>query len=100
MNPILINQHVIWLQPVTPTPLIVGQHRTIPYPMWYIIVPSFVLMDLNMYSMHYSRIKGPDSLISTRRKGYVVNVTQPKQMPPIEQLLQNLYLFIIPILGL
>ncbi len=53
--------------------------------MWYII-PSFVPMDPNMYSMYYLGIKELDPLIFRRNKGYVVSVTQPKQMPPIEQL--------------
>jgi hypothetical protein len=46
--------------------------------MWYNIIPSFVPMDLNMYSMYYSRIKGPDPLISQKRKGYEVIVIQPE----------------------
>jgi hypothetical protein len=57
-NLILINRHLGWLQPITP--LIIGQPKTIFYPMWYNIVPYFVLMDPSMYSMYYSRIKGPD----------------------------------------
>jgi hypothetical protein len=42
-----------------------------------------------MYSMYYSEIKRHDPLISRRRKGYAINVIQPKQVPPIEQLVQN-----------
>jgi len=53
-----------------------------------------------MYSMYYSRIKGPNPLISRRRKGYVVNVTQLEQVPLVEQLVQNQYLVKIPISGL
>ncbi len=51
-NPIPITQHFGWTQPVKP--LIVRQPQTIPYLMWYNIIPSFVPMDLNMYSMYYS----------------------------------------------
>ncbi len=36
--------------------------------MWYNIVPSFVPMDLNMYFMYYSGIKGLDPLIFRKRK--------------------------------
>jgi hypothetical protein len=54
--------------------------------MWYNIVPSFIPMDPNMYSMYYSGIKGPDQLIFGRRKGYVVSFVQLEQVPPIEQL--------------
>jgi hypothetical protein len=57
--------------------------------MWYNTIPSFVPMDRNMYSMYYSKTKGPNPLISRRRKGYVVNVTQLEKVPPIEQLVQN-----------
>ncbi len=81
-NPILINQHVGWPQPITP--LVAWQPRTIPYPMWYNIVPSFLLMDFNMYSMYYSIIKGPNPLIFGKRKEYVVNVTQLEQVPHVE----------------
>jgi hypothetical protein len=45
--------------------------------MWYNVVPSFVPMDFNMYSMYYSRIKGLDPLIFTKKKGYATNVIQP-----------------------
>ncbi len=38
------------------------------------IVPSFVPMDLNMYSMYYLGIKGLDPLTFGRKKGYVNNV--------------------------
>ncbi len=48
--------------------------------MWYNTIPSFIPMDPNMYSMCYSRIKGPDTLIFGGNKGYAVNVTQPKQV--------------------
>jgi hypothetical protein len=50
-----------------------------------------------MYLMYYSWIKGPDPLIFGRNKVYVVGVTQPKQVPPIQQLVQNQYLVRIPI---
>jgi hypothetical protein len=43
-------------------------------------------MDLNMYSMYYSRIKGLDSLIFGRKKGYAIDVTQLEPMPLIDQL--------------
>jgi hypothetical protein len=39
--------------------------------------------------MYYSGIKGPEPLIFRRKKGYVIGVTQPKQVPPIEQLVQK-----------
>ncbi len=97
-NPIPVNQHVGWLQPITP--LIAMQPRTISYPTWYNSVPSFVLMDPNMYSMHYSKIKGPNPLISRRKKGYVIDVIQLKQVPHVEQLVQNQYPIKIPTLGL
>jgi hypothetical protein len=54
--------------------------------MWYNTIPSFVPMDLNMYSMYYLGIKGLDPLMYGRRKGYAINVIQLKQMPPLEQL--------------
>jgi hypothetical protein len=57
--------------------LIARQPKIIPYPMWHNIVPSFIPMDPNIYSMYYSGIKGPDPLNSRRRKGYVVGVVQP-----------------------
>jgi len=57
-------------------------------------------MNPNMYSMYYSRIKGPDPLISRRKEGYVVGVTQLKPVPPIEQLVQNQYLIRVPTYGL
>jgi hypothetical protein len=72
-NPILVNQHVGWSQLVTP--LIAWQPKTIPYPMWYNTLPSFVPMDFNMYSMYYLGIKGHDPLISRRRKGYAIGDT-------------------------
>jgi hypothetical protein len=46
-------------------------------------------MDLNMYSMYYSRIKGLDPLNSKIKKGYATSVTQPEPMPPIGQLVHN-----------
>jgi len=64
--------------------------------MWYNTIPSFVPMDLNMYSMYYSRINKPNPLLSKRKKGYVVDVTQLKRVPYIEQLVQNQYLIRIP----
>jgi hypothetical protein len=64
--------------------------------MWYNTIPSFVLMDPNMYSMYYSRIKWPNPLISRRNKGYAVGVTQLKPIPLIEQLVQNQYHVKIP----
>ncbi len=64
--------------------------------MWYNTTPSFVLMDLNMYSMYYSRIKGPDPLIFGRRKENAVDIIQLKQVPPIEQLVENRYPIKIP----
>ncbi len=30
--------------------------------MWYNTIPPFIPMDPNMYSMYYSRIKGPNPL--------------------------------------
>ncbi len=53
--------------------------------MWYII-PSFVPTDPSMYSMYYSRIKGPNPLIFGWNKRYVIGVTQPEQGQPIERL--------------
>jgi hypothetical protein len=54
--------------------------------MWYNIVPSFVPMDPNVYSMYYLGIKGLYPLISRGKKGDAIDVTQPKLVPPIEQL--------------
>jgi hypothetical protein len=93
-----ISQHVGWPQPITP--LIARQPKTIPYPMWYNTTPSFVPMDPNMYSMYYLRIKGPSPLIFGKKKENVINVIQPKQVPPIEKLVQNQYPIKIPTLGL
>ncbi len=57
-------------------------------------------MDPNMYSMYYSGIKGHDPFIFGKSMGYEVGVIQLKQVPPIEQLVQNQYLVKIPTLGL
>jgi hypothetical protein len=65
-NPILVNQHLNWPQPITP--LIAKQPRIVLYPMLYNTIPSFVFMDPNMYAMYYTRIKGLDPLISRRKK--------------------------------
>jgi hypothetical protein len=81
------------------TPLIAKQPRTVPYSMWYNIVPSFVPMDLNMYSMYYLGIKGLDPLIYRRKKGYATSVTKPKSVPHVEQLVHNQYPTKIPIYG-
>jgi len=48
------------------------------------IVPPFVPMDPNMYTMYYFRIKGPDPLISRRKERYVTNTTQTKLMSLVE----------------
>jgi len=48
--------------------------------MWYNTIPSFIPMDINMYSTYYSRIKGPDPLIFGRSKRYAVDVIQLKQV--------------------
>jgi hypothetical protein len=64
--------------------------------MWYNIVPSFVPMDPNVYSMYYLGIKGLYPLISRGKKGDAIDVTQPKLVPPIEQLVQNQYFTRIP----
>jgi hypothetical protein len=53
--------------------------------MWYNIIPYFVPMDPNMYSMYYLRIKGFDPWISGKTKGNAINVTQPELLPPIKQ---------------
>jgi hypothetical protein len=53
-------------------------------------------MDHDKYSMYYSRIKRFYPLISGRMKGYVISVIQPKQMPHVEQLVQNQYPVKIP----
>jgi hypothetical protein len=34
-------------------------------------------MDLNVYSMYYLRIEGPNPLISKKKKGDVIDDTQP-----------------------
>jgi hypothetical protein len=52
--------------------------------MWYDMVPSFISMDPNMYSMYYLRIKGFDPLIYREKKGYAIDVTQPDLMPHVE----------------
>jgi hypothetical protein len=57
--------------------------------MWYNIVPCFIAMDTNMYSMYYSRIKGLNPLIFRRMKGYAIGATQPDTMALVEQLVQN-----------
>ncbi len=54
--------------------------------MWYDTIIPFIPMDPNMYSMYYSRIKGLDPLISGRRERYVINITQVKLVPHVEQL--------------
>jgi hypothetical protein len=42
--------------------------------------------------MYYSRIKGPNPLIFGKKKGYVISITQLKQVPHVEQLVHNQYL--------
>jgi hypothetical protein len=91
-NPIPINQHL--RRPQLITPLIIEQPKTVLYPMWYSIVPSFVPMDLSMYFMYYSGIKGFDLLSFGRKNGYVVDVTQP--VPHVEQLVENQYPIKVP----
>jgi len=86
-NRILVSQHSDWLQLVTP--LIARQPKIILYHMWYNTITSFVLMDFNMYSMYYSRIKGLNPLNFGRKKGCGADVIQPKPMLPIGQLVQN-----------
>jgi hypothetical protein len=66
--------------------MIVGQPKVVPYPMWYNIVPPFVPMDRNMYSMYYFGIKGPNPLIFGRHERYAVGITQSELVPPIEQM--------------
>jgi len=79
------------------TPLIVGQPKVIPYPMWYNTLPPFIPMDLNRYFIYHSGIKGPDPLIFGKREKYVVGITQAKRVPPIEQLEETQYPIKIPI---
>jgi hypothetical protein len=67
-------------------PLIARQRKIVPYPMWYNIVPPFIPMDPNMYSMYYSKIKGLDPLIFKIKEIYAVGITKAKLVPPIEQL--------------
>jgi len=86
-NPISVSQHLGWPQLVTP--LIARQPKIILYMMWYNTIPSFLLMDLNMYSMYDLGIKGLDPLIFRRKKGCAANVIQLELMPFIEQLMQN-----------
>jgi hypothetical protein len=64
--------------------------------MWYNTILSFVPMDPNMYSMYDLGIKELDLLIFGRKNGYVVDVTQPELVPPIEQLMENHYPIRIP----
>ncbi len=86
-NPISINQHLGWLQRVTP--LVARRPRIILCSMWYNIIPSFVPMDPNVNSMYYSRIKRLGPLIFGRRKGFVACVTQPKLMPCVNQFINR-----------
>jgi hypothetical protein len=84
-HPTPISQHLGWQQRVTL--LISRQTKDVlypPYPMWYNTLPPFVPMDPNMYSMYYSRIKGPHPLIYGRKEKYVVGTLQVELMPPIE----------------
>jgi len=94
-NPTLVNQCLGLPQPVTL--IVVGQPKTVPYSMWYNIVQTFVPMDPNMYSIHYSRIKEPDPLISIKKKAYAIGVTQSKPMLPVEQLVQNQSIYLLPL---
>jgi hypothetical protein len=64
--------------------------------MWYNIIPAFIPMDPNMYSIYYFGIKGLNPFISKKRERYAVGITQAKPMPPIEQLGQTQYLIRIP----
>jgi len=82
-NLISISQYLSWLQLITP--LIAKQPKIVLYLMWYNIVPYFVPMDPKMFSMYYSRIKGPNPLTYGKNKRDVIGVTQPKPMPPIKQ---------------
>jgi len=72
-NPIPISQHLGWSQLVTL--VIVGQLKTLSYPMWYNTLPSFVPMDPNMYSMYYLGIEGFNPLIFGKLKKNATNVT-------------------------
>jgi hypothetical protein len=87
IHPTPIGQHLGWQQIVTP--LIIRQPRVVPYPpypMWYNILPPFVPMDPNLYSIYYFGIKKLDSLIFGRKERYATSTTQTKSMPPVEQL--------------
>jgi hypothetical protein len=53
-------------------------------------------MDPNMYSMYYSRIKGPNVLIFGRKEKYVADTTQLQLVPPIEQLEYTQYPIKVP----
>jgi hypothetical protein len=55
-----------------------------PYPMRYNTIPPFIPMDLNMYSMYCSKIKGSNPLIFKRREIYATEITQVELVPPIE----------------
>lgn len=52
--------------------------------MWYNIVPSFVPMDFNVYSMYYLGIKGLDPLISRRKEQYATSINQLESMPLVK----------------
>jgi len=83
-HPTPINQHLGWQQPLTP--LIIGQSKVVPYPMWYNTIPHFIPMNPNMYSMHNYGIKRLDPFIFGRREKYVAGITQEKLVPLVEQL--------------
>jgi hypothetical protein len=53
--------------------------------MWYNTLPSFIPMDLNMFFLYYSRIKGLDPLIFGRKERHVVGIIQSKLVPLVEQ---------------
>jgi hypothetical protein len=54
--------------------------------MWYNILPPFVPMDPNMYSMYYFGMKRHNPLIFGKHERYAINITQLESVPPIEQM--------------
>jgi hypothetical protein len=84
MNPsvvhivIPINYQTTWSQPITP--IILGKTSMLPistYPMWYNVIPPFVLLDSNLYPTYQIRAKGLDFSIFKNYIGYVLKKVYP-----------------------
>jgi len=54
--------------------------------MWYIIIPLFIAIDPNMYSMYYYGIKRPHPLDYGRNERYPSDTTHVELVQTVEEL--------------